>query len=141
MSEVHEIVDGIYRICSLSPGEYPVGFNQFLIDDERPTLIHTGFFESYDAVREAVAQVLDPARLAHVVLGHFESDECGGMDRFLADARVRHSSRASWVPASTSPTGATAVPFRECTTVPYSSSAGIACGSSRQPRTCITGTR
>jgi hypothetical protein len=24
MSEVHEIVDGIYRICSLPPGEYPV---------------------------------------------------------------------------------------------------------------------
>jgi flavorubredoxin len=28
----------------------------------------------------------DPKRLAHVVLGHFESDECGGMDRFLAEA-------------------------------------------------------
>jgi flavorubredoxin len=86
MAQVTEIVDGIYRLCSLPPGQFPVGFNQFLIDDERPTLIHTGFYDSYDAVRAAVAEVLDPKRLAYVVLGHFEADECGGMDRFLAEA-------------------------------------------------------
>jgi flavorubredoxin len=86
MAQVTQIVDGIYRLCSLPPGKYPVGFNQFLIDDERPTLIHTGFYDSYDAVRGAVAQVLDPKRLSYVVLGHFESDECGGMDRFLDEA-------------------------------------------------------
>jgi flavorubredoxin len=86
MAEVDEIVDGVYRICSLPPGDYPVGFNQFLIDDELPTLVHTGFYDSYERVREAVAHVLDPASLAYVVLGHFESDECGGMDRFLAEA-------------------------------------------------------
>jgi flavorubredoxin len=86
MAHVDEIVKGVYRICSLPPGQYPVGFNQFLIDDERSALIHTGFHESYDAVRAAVAEVLDPKRLAYVVLGHFESDECGGMDRFIADA-------------------------------------------------------
>ncbi len=86
MTHVDEITDGLYRICTLPPGEYPVGFNQFLIDDDLPTLVHTGFYESYEAVRNAVAQVLDPKRLAYVVLGHFESDECGGMDRFLAES-------------------------------------------------------
>lgn len=86
MPQVDEIVNGVYRICSLPPGQYPIGFNQFLLDDEQPTLIHTGFYESYDAVRAAVAEVLDPKRLAYVVVGHFESDECGGMDRFLAEA-------------------------------------------------------
>jgi flavorubredoxin len=87
MAQVTEIVDGIYRICSLRAGQSaPVGFNQFLIDDEHPTLIHTGYHDSYDAVRSAVEQVLDPKRLSYVVLAHFESDECGGMDRFLADA-------------------------------------------------------
>jgi hypothetical protein len=86
MAQVDEIVEGIYRICSLPPGEYPVGFNQFLIDDELPTLVRTGFYDSYEAVRDAVAQVLDPRRLAYVVLGHFESDECGGRHRFLAEA-------------------------------------------------------
>jgi flavorubredoxin len=86
MAQVDEIVDGVYRICTVPPGEYPVGFNQFLIDDDLPTLVHTGFYDSYDAVRDAVAEVLDPRRLAYVVLGHFESDECGGMSRFLAEA-------------------------------------------------------
>lgn len=86
MAQVEEIVESIYRICTVPPGEYPVGFNQFLIDDELPTIVHTGFYDSYGAVRDAVSQVLDPSRLAYVVLGHFESDECGGMDRFLAEA-------------------------------------------------------
>jgi flavorubredoxin len=85
MAQVTEIVDGIYRIGH-PPHNYPIGFNQFLIADERPTLIHTGFYQSYEAVRAAVAQVLDPKRLAYVVLGHFEADECGGMDSFLAEA-------------------------------------------------------
>ncbi len=84
-AQISEIVDGIYRICH-PPRNYPIGFNQFLIDDERPTLIHTGFYDSYDAVRAAVAQVLDPKRLAYVVIGHFEADECGGMDRFVQEA-------------------------------------------------------
>jgi flavorubredoxin len=86
LAQVNEIVDGIYRICSVPPGKSPVGFNQFLIDDEHPTLIHTGFYESFDTVRAAVAQVLDPKRIAYVVLAHFEADECGGMDRFLGEA-------------------------------------------------------
>jgi flavorubredoxin len=86
MAEVAEIVKGIYRICSLPAGQYRIGFNQFLIDDERPALVHTGFYDSYDAVRKAVGEVLDPKRLAYIVLGHFEADECGGMDRFLAEA-------------------------------------------------------
>jgi glyoxylase-like metal-dependent hydrolase (beta-lactamase superfamily II) len=80
------MVDGIYRICNPPTRDAPISFNQFLIDDERPTLIHTGFYEAYDAVRAAVAEVLDPKQLAYVVLGHFEADECGGMDRFLVDA-------------------------------------------------------
>lgn len=40
----------------------------------------------YDAVRAGVAKVLDPSRLAYVALLHFESDECGGMDRFAEAA-------------------------------------------------------
>ena len=57
-----------------------------MIADEKPTLIHTGYYEAYDEVRSTIKQVLDPKLLAYVVLGHFEADECGGMDRFLAEA-------------------------------------------------------
>jgi flavorubredoxin len=87
MAQIDEIVDGIYRISTPPTPEVPISFNQFLIDDEEPVLVHTGMHPMYDAVREAVRQVLDPATLRYVVLLHFEGDECGGMDRFMAEAR------------------------------------------------------
>jgi flavorubredoxin len=85
MTQVDEIVDGIYRIATLDDGS-PISFNQFLIDDERPALIHTGIYSAYEGVRDAVSEVLDPGRLEYVILLHFEADECGGMDRFLEGA-------------------------------------------------------
>jgi flavorubredoxin len=86
MARVIEITKGIYRISSGPGKDRPISFNQFLILDDRPTLIHTGYHEAYDEVRAAVAEILDPKLLAYVVLGHFEADECGGMDRFLQEA-------------------------------------------------------
>ena len=68
MARVDEVGDGIYRISTtVALGEGAFQFNQFLIDDERPTLIHTGLFPMYEDVRKAVAEVLDPASLAYVV--------------------------------------------------------------------------
>jgi flavorubredoxin len=87
MAGIDEITDGIYRISTTIEGEaYAFQFNQFLIDDERPALIHTGMHGMYEGVRDAVAEVLDPASLGYVILLHFEADECGGMDRFLEGA-------------------------------------------------------
>ncbi len=87
-TRVDEIVDGIHRISTTIGYEDGLvfQFNQFLIDDERPALIHTGMHQMYESVRAAVSEVLDPSRLSHVVLLHFEADECGGMDRFLEGA-------------------------------------------------------
>ena len=65
---------------------YGITFNQFLIDDERPTLVHTGEYGLYENIRRAIAEVLDPATLANVVLLHWEGDENGGMDRFMGEA-------------------------------------------------------
>ena len=57
-----------------------------LIDDKRPALRHTRVYGMYDAVRDAVAEVLDPGTLEYVILLHFEADECGAIDRFLEAA-------------------------------------------------------
>jgi len=86
MVRVDEVAEGIYRLSSPPSDASGIGFNQFLIDDERPVLIHTGVHPMYEEVRRAVAEVLDPARLRHIVIGHFEADECGGMGRFVAAA-------------------------------------------------------
>jgi len=87
MARIDEITDGIYRISTtvdIDGGAFQ--FNEFLIDDERPALIHTGMYGMYEGVRDAVAEVVDPGKLGYVILLHFEADECGGMDRFLEGA-------------------------------------------------------
>src|SRR3954468_3694711 len=87
MARIDEVAEGIYRICTTVQLEGEAfQFNQFLIEDELPALIHTGVFPMYEDVRKTVAEVLDPARLAYIVCPHFEADECGGMGRFVAEA-------------------------------------------------------
>ncbi len=85
MKQIDEVATGIFRISEFVP-QYGISFNQFLIVDDRPTLIHTGTHPMYEGVRQAVAQIIDPAKLAYVVIPHFEADECGGMGRFVREA-------------------------------------------------------
>ena len=84
-TRIDHIVGGIYRISTMTE-TYGITFNQFLIDDEQPTLVHTGDHFMYDSIRAAIREVLDPATLANLVLLHWEGDENGGMDRFMRDA-------------------------------------------------------
>jgi flavorubredoxin len=84
-TRIDHITGGIYRISTWTD-PYGITFNQFLIDDERPALIHTGEHGAYEPIRKAISQVLDPKTLSYVALLHWEGDENGGMDRFLADA-------------------------------------------------------
>jgi flavorubredoxin len=84
-TRIDHITGGIYRISSMTEA-YGITFNQFLIDDERPTLVHTGDHFMYEQIRAAIAEVLDPATLANLVLLHWEGDENGGMDRFMEAA-------------------------------------------------------
>ncbi|MEO9363983.1 MAG: hypothetical protein ABI348_08795 [Nitrososphaera sp.] len=86
-TSVSEITDGIYRISGFVD-DYGITFNQFLIDDEKPTLIHTGPIGMYEAVAERVKEVIPLEKLAHVAFLHFESDEWGGME-FLKSPDVK----------------------------------------------------
>jgi flavorubredoxin len=84
---VHEIADGIYRISTPSrviPGGFT--FNQYLVADDEPLLFHTGPRKLFPVVREAVASVLPVDRLRWLGLSHFEADECGALNEFLAVA-------------------------------------------------------
>jgi flavorubredoxin len=84
-TRVDQIAGGIYLISTMTE-TYGITFNQFLIDDERPTLVHTGDDFLYENIRTAIQEVLDPATLANLVLLHWEGDENGGMDRFMREA-------------------------------------------------------
>ncbi len=85
MFRIDEIQKDIFRI-NYFDGKKPVGFSQFLIQDEMPALIHTGIWPEYEGIRGKIKEVLDPSTLRYIVIPHFEADECGGMDRFLAEA-------------------------------------------------------
>jgi len=88
-TNVSEIAEGIYRISTpVPPSEFPGGFsfNQFLIDDERPLLFHTGLRRMFPLVREAVDSVLPVESLRYIAFSHFEADECGALNEFLAAA-------------------------------------------------------
>ena len=89
-TNVHEIAPSIFRISTpVPPSAMPGGFtfNQFLIVDDEPLLFHTGMRSLFPLVREAVTHVLgDVAKLRHVAFSHFESDECGALNDWLAAA-------------------------------------------------------
>jgi len=55
--EISEIKDGIYRIAGFVK-DYGITFNQFLINDEQPTLIHTGPIGMYDKIEEKLKEVI-----------------------------------------------------------------------------------
>jgi flavorubredoxin len=86
-TRVDEIADGIYRISTpldIIPGGF--SFNQYLINDEAPLLFHTGPRQMFAVVREAVAKVIPVERLRYIGASHFEADECGSMNSWLAAA-------------------------------------------------------
>jgi glyoxylase-like metal-dependent hydrolase (beta-lactamase superfamily II) len=89
-TNVHEIAPGIHRISTpVPPSVMPGGFtfNQFLIVDDEPLLFHTGPRKMFPLVRGAVEHVLgDAGRLRHVAFSHFEADECGSLNDWLAVA-------------------------------------------------------
>lgn len=97
MASVDEIADGIFRINLATPGR-PVTFSLFVIRGDEPTLVETSFGRAFDEVKKAVASVIDPSAIRHIVVPHFEADECGAMNHFLAlapNAVVLGSPRAA----------------------------------------------
>jgi flavorubredoxin len=88
-TNLHEIAPGIYRINT--PIEIPGGpggfnFNQYLVQDDEPLLFHTGPRRMFPLVAEAIGKVLPVSRLRYVAFSHFEADECGSLNDFLAAA-------------------------------------------------------
>lgn len=84
-TNIEEIAEGIYRINT--PVEIPGGafsFNQYLVADEEPLLFHTGPRRLFPLVTEAVRHVLPPGSLRWVAFSHFEADECGSLNEWLA---------------------------------------------------------
>ena len=84
-ARIDEIAADLYRISLYVP-DFNLQFNHFLVRDDEPLLFHTGMRGMFPAVREAVATLIDPADLRWISWSHFEVDECGALNDWLAVA-------------------------------------------------------
>ena len=86
-TRVDEIAPDIFRL-NTPLGHIPGGFsyNQYLIRDDAPLLFHTGPRRLFASTAKAVASVVPLAALRYVGLSHYEADECGALNQFLAAA-------------------------------------------------------
>ena len=71
MAVVTQIGPDLYRISVYVP-EINLQFNHFLVKDDEPLLFHTGYRAMFPVLREAVATVIDPARIRWIGFSHFE---------------------------------------------------------------------
>jgi flavorubredoxin len=87
-TNVYEIADGIYRISTpaVIGGGVDFSFNQYLIIDDDSLLFHTGPRKLFPLVCEAVESLLPMDRLRYISFSHFEADECGSLNEWLAAA-------------------------------------------------------
>ena len=85
MARIDEIAPDLYRVSIYAP-QFDLQFNHFLIKDEEPLLFHTGMRGMFPEVREAIARLIDPAALRWISWSHFEVDECGALNEWLAVA-------------------------------------------------------
>jgi len=92
-TKTDEVVDGIYRFSTFIP-EVGIPFNQYLVIADEPLLFHTGMRGLFPLVSEAIARVMPLERLRWISFGHYEADECGAMNDWMAvapEAQVAHS--------------------------------------------------
>ena len=87
-TNIHEVADNIFRIntpVQIGP-DFGFSFNQYLVLDDEPLLFHTGPRRLFPLVREAVNAVMPAGNLRHIAFSHFEADECGSLNEWLATA-------------------------------------------------------
>ena len=85
MAQIDEIAPDLYRVSIYAP-QFDLQFNHFLIKDDEPLLFHTGMRRMFPEVRDAIATLIDPVDLRWISWSHFEVDECGALNEWLAVA-------------------------------------------------------
>jgi flavorubredoxin len=85
-TNVHEIASDIFRINTPVDIAGGFSFNQYLVVDDAPLLFHTGPRKLFPVVLKALSQVMPASRLRYIAFSHFEADECGALNDWLAEA-------------------------------------------------------
>ena len=86
-TKISENADGVYRISTHVPEIVPpagLTFNPFLVLADEPMMFHTGLRKMFGLNLDALGRIISPERLRWIAFGHFEADECGAMNEWLA---------------------------------------------------------
>ena len=95
-TKIDEIAPGIFRLSTFVPAIHPPDgftFNSFLVRGDEPLLFHAGLRRMFPLNREALARLMPVEKLRWIAFGHYEADECGAMNEWLAvapEAQVAH---------------------------------------------------
>src|SRR6516162_1814618 len=136
-TKITEIADGIYRLSTYVPHiAPPAGFtyNQFLVLGDEPLMFHTGLRKTFPVNRDALSRIMPADRLRWIAFGHFEADECGAMNEWLAvapQASLLTVKSAAWYHS----TILRIVPRAYCRTAKSSTSAAASASVSSTNRT------
>ncbi len=84
-TNVTEIAKDTFRLSTFHP-DFGIQFNQFLVNDDEPFLMHTGMKGMFHNTFGGVQTIMDPKKLRWIGFSHFESDECGALNEWLAAA-------------------------------------------------------
>jgi flavorubredoxin len=84
-SKITEVAPDVYRISTFLP-LFGIQMNQYLVKDDEPFLMHTLMRGTFTVTREAVASLIEPSALRWIGFSHFEADECGALNDWLAVA-------------------------------------------------------
>ena len=85
MTNITEIAPDTFKISTFF-SDFNIEFSQFLVRDDEPLLFHTGMRGLFPVVRDALATLIDPVKLRWLAFSHFEADECGALNEWLAVA-------------------------------------------------------
>lgn len=88
-TRIDEVATDIYRVSTYVPVGPSDGicFNQFVIDDDEPVLVHTGMRMHAAATIGAVAKVVAPERIRWITSNHASRpDEFGALEAWVAEA-------------------------------------------------------
>jgi len=87
-----ELKNGIYwvgvtdwAIRDFHGYETPRGtsYNNYLIDDEEPTLLDTVHHDFIDISIENISRIIDLQKIKHIVINHIENDHASGLEKIL----------------------------------------------------------
>jgi flavorubredoxin len=85
MENIDEIATDVFRLSTYNERS-GLAFNHFLVRDQEPLLYHTGQKAIFPEVLSLAKKLIDPAALRWIGFSHFEADECGALNAWLAAA-------------------------------------------------------